>query len=113
MTAKSPARIALLTTITSEEPEWAFLKEASRRFPDILFVVPAGDAKRTFDASISLDNVIVVTAAASRSRQLTRVPMLWILRFCRRRQARRMMGRGTNQHASPRSLLALSQLSLT
>ncbi len=64
MTAKSPARIALLTTITSEEPEWAFLKEASRRFPDILFVVPAGDAKRTFDASISLDNVIVVTAAA-------------------------------------------------
>jgi len=64
MVGKSPARIALVTTVTSEEPDWPFLKEASRRFPDILFVVPAGDAKRTLDASISLDNVIVVTEAA-------------------------------------------------
>jgi len=67
--SKGPARIVFLPGGFPESPapDFAFLAAASKQFPELLFVVPAGDQAAVLDGLGVGDllNVVVVTAVAS------------------------------------------------
>ena len=67
--ASAQVRIALLPMGSSRKSEWAIFANAAKRNQQILFVVSAGNNGRNIDeiplfpASLTLENIIVVTAA--------------------------------------------------
>lgn len=67
--SKSPARIVFLTGGFPESPapDFEFLAAASKQFPELLFVVPAGDQAVELDATEreAMPNVLIVVAASS------------------------------------------------
>jgi len=76
--AKGPARIVFLPGGLPESPtpDFEFLAAASKQFPELLFVVPAGDQAAVLDGPVrgDLSNVLVVTAVASGSDVTTAKP---------------------------------------
>lgn len=69
--SKGPARIVFFSNGFPDTPvpDFQFLAAASKQFPDLLFVVPAGDQAVCFnaDGTDNLPNVVVVTARSPAS----------------------------------------------
>ena len=71
LVAKTPARIVFLAGGFPESPvpDFEFLAAASKQFPELLFIVPAGDQAEKLDAPgrETLPNAVVVSASGSGS----------------------------------------------
>jgi hypothetical protein len=78
--AQTPARIVVVPMWTGSADQWATFGTAIKAFPDLLFIVAAGDEGRDIDeepnwpAAFGLANVLVVTAPLSRATESRTAP---------------------------------------
>lgn len=76
--SRSPARIVLMLSSSTDRKEWEPFAQAAAHFQDLLFIVPAGDEDRDLDqapahpASLGLANVLVVAAVNGSGQPLPR-----------------------------------------